>query len=151
MRNIDVLLVDDRSVDANVTLFALRQTSTTDAKMLRLKNGDEALRFLFALGEFAQRSSAMPGLVLLDMDMPGTSGLCVLDVIRAHPATHALSVVMLSTDSRPRLPARNGFSADGYLMKSQNRPRELVAGREAGRREAGGAAAVRAAWGSRAH
>ena len=58
--------------------------------------------------------------VLLDMDMPGTSGLCVLDVIRAHPATHALSVVMLSTDSRPRLPARNGFSADGYLMKSQD-------------------------------
>ena len=54
------------------------------------------------------------------MDMPVTSGLCVLDLIRAHPATSGIRVVMLTTDSRPRWPERNGFSPDGYLVKSQD-------------------------------
>ena len=120
VRSIDVLLVDDRSVDADVTLFALRQASTPDAKLLRLRGGDEALRYLFAVGEFAHRSTGMPGLVLLDMDMPVTSGLCVLDVIRAHPATSGIRVVMLSTDHRPHFPVENGFAPDAYLMKAQD-------------------------------
>jgi CheY-like chemotaxis protein len=119
-RNIDVLVVDDRSIDAEVTLFALRQASTHDAKFLRLKDGNEALRYLFALGEFAHRAPRLPELVLLDMDMPVTSGLCVLDLIRAHPATRAIRVIMLTTDSRPRWPGPNGFSPDGYLVKSQD-------------------------------
>jgi two-component system response regulator len=120
VRNIDVLLVDDRSIDAEVTLFALRQASTRDAKLLRLRNGDEALRYLFEVGEFARRSGGRPGLVLLDAEMPVTSGLCVLDVIRAHPATSGVRVVMLTTDSRQRFGDENGFSADGYLVKSQD-------------------------------
>lgn len=120
VRNIDVLLVDDRSIDADVTLFALRQASIHDAKLLRLRSGEEALRCLFAVGEFARRSPGMPGLVLLDAEMPVTSGLCVLDVIRAHPATNGVRVVMLTTDSRPRFDRENGFSPDGYLVKSQD-------------------------------
>ena len=55
-RKIDVLVVDDRSIDAEVTLFALRQASTSDAKFLRLKDGNEALRYLIAVGEFARSS-----------------------------------------------------------------------------------------------
>src|SRR5687768_18372331 len=60
----------------------------------------------------------MPGLVLLDMDMPVVSGQCVLEIIRAHPATSAICVVMLSIDSHPhvfRPPAR--FAANAYLVK----------------------------------
>jgi two-component system, response regulator len=120
VRRIDVLVVDDRSVDAEVSLFALRQASTTDAKFLRLKDGNEALRYLFAVGEFARRSRGMPDLVLLDTDMAGTSGLCVLDIIRAHPATSGIRVIMLTTDTRPRFGERDQFSPDGYLVKSQD-------------------------------
>jgi CheY-like chemotaxis protein len=119
-RKIDVLVVDDRSIDAEVTLFALRQASTPDAKFLRLKSGDEALRYLFARGEFAHRSPRLPELVLLDIDMPVASGHCVLDLIRAHPATNGIRVVMLTTDSRPHSPEPNGFEPDGYLVKSQD-------------------------------
>jgi CheY-like chemotaxis protein len=120
VRTIDVLLVEDRSVDAEVTLFALRQAATPDARVLRLKDGNAALRYLFALGEFAHRSTRAPGLVLLDSDMPVMSGFCILDVIRAHPATREMRVVMLTTDTRPRFAAENGFSPDGYLVKSQD-------------------------------
>jgi CheY-like chemotaxis protein len=119
-RKIDVLVVDDRSIDAEVTLFALRQASTTEAKFLRLRDGNEALRFLFGVGEFQHRAAGSPGLVLLDMEMPHASGLCVLDIIRAHPATSATRVVMLTTDTRPRFDPCDDFSPDGYLVKSQD-------------------------------
>jgi CheY-like chemotaxis protein len=120
VRKIDVLVVENRSVDADVTLFALRQASTPDAKFLRLRDGNEALRYLFSLGEFASRSTGMPGLVLLDTYMPVTSGLCVLDIIRAHPATSGMQVIMLTTDTRPRFAERDSLSPDGYLVKSQD-------------------------------
>jgi CheY-like chemotaxis protein len=120
VRKIDVLVVENRSVDADVTLFALRQASTPDAKFLRLKDGNEALRYLFSLGEFASRSTGMPGLVLLDTYMPVTSGLCVLDIIRAHPATSGMQVIMLTTDTRPRFAEHDRLSPDGYLVKSQD-------------------------------
>ena len=119
-RTLDVLLVEDRSIDAQVTLSALKHAATADARMLRLRDGNEALRYLFAVGEFARRSRAMPGLVLLDAEMPVVSGLCVLDVIRAHPATSSVPVVMLTTDTRPRFADEDVFSPDGYLMKSQD-------------------------------
>jgi two-component system response regulator len=119
-RTFDVVLVEHRSIDAEVTMTALRQASTSNARLLRLKDGDQALRYLFAVGEFAQRSPRTPGLVLLDMDMPVTSGLSVLDLIRAHPSTRGIRVIMLTTDTRPRFAEADEFSPDGYLMKSQD-------------------------------
>jgi two-component system response regulator len=119
-RQVDVLVVEERSVDAEVTLSALRKGSTRDARLLRLRDGNEALRYLFAVGEFESRSPGMPGLVLLDMGMPATSGLWVLDVMRAHPATKDIPVVMLTTDARPRVAGDSGFAPDGYLVKSQD-------------------------------
>ena len=120
VRKIDVLVVENRSVDAEVTLFALRQAATSDAKFLRLRDGSEALRYLFAVGEFERRSTGMPDLVLLDTDMPVTSGLCILDIIRAHPATSGIRVIMLTTDTRPRFAEHDGLSPDGHLVKSQD-------------------------------
>lgn len=119
-RTIDVLLVEDRSIDAQVTLSALRHAATHEARVLRLKDGDEALRYLFAVGEFAHRSLAMPGLVLLDAEMPVMSGRCVLDVMRAHPATSGVPVVMLTQDTRPRFEDENEFSPEGWVVKSQD-------------------------------
>jgi two-component system response regulator len=120
LRTFDVVVVEHRSIDAEVTMAALRQAATSTAKLLRLRDGDQALRYLFAVGEFAQRTPATPGLMLLDMDMPVTSGLSILDLIRAHPATRGIRVILLTTDTRPRLAEENGFSPDGYLLKSQD-------------------------------
>ena len=120
VRAVDVVVIEHRSIDAEVTLAAVRQASTAGAKLLRLKDGDQALRSLFAVGEFARRSPAAPGLVLLDMDMPVTSGLSILDLIRAHPATRGIRVILLTTDTRPRFEEGSEFSPDGYLVKSQD-------------------------------
>ena len=126
-RQVDVLLVEERSVDAEVTLSALRKGSTRDATVLRLRDGNEALRYLFAVGEFANRSPGRPGLVQLDMGMPVTSGLCALDVMRAHPATKDIPVIMLTTDNRPHFAEDYGFPPDGFLVKSQDFDQYCVA------------------------
>lgn len=127
VRAIDVLLVEARAVDAEVTLSALRQASTPDAKVLRLSEGNQALRYLFAVGEFAHRSPGLPGLILLDVDLPVTSGPCILDIIRGHPATSGARIAMLTTDTRPRFAEENGFEPDGYLVKSQDFDQYCVA------------------------
>jgi len=119
-RTLDVLLVEDRSIDAQVTLSALKYAATHDARVLRLRDGNEALRYLFAVGEFARVSPTLPGLVLLDAEMPMVSGFCVLDMIRAHPATRGARIVMLTNDARPRFEEANEFSPDGWLVKSQD-------------------------------
>ncbi|HKS54084.1 MAG TPA: hypothetical protein VJS12_02295 [Steroidobacteraceae bacterium] len=120
VRRIDALVVDDRSVEAEVTLFALSKASIPEAKFLRLRDGSEVLRYLFGIGEFAGRSMQLPELVLLDADMPVMSGHCVLDILRSHPATRGIRVILLTTDSRPHWPDPNGYSPEGYLVKSQD-------------------------------
>ena len=67
-----------------------------NANVVRLKNGNEALQYLFAVGTFKRRAGGMPSLVLLQRDMPVISGPCVLDVIRAHPKTSGIPVLMLN-------------------------------------------------------
>lgn len=117
LRSVDILVVDDRVVDADAMLLALRRAAPR-AKTLRLKCGDEALRYLFAVGEFAHRSQRMPGLMLVDMELPMLSGLCLLDLIRAHPLTSSIPVVMLRSAGRARLFRRHDrFGADAYLVK----------------------------------
>ena len=68
-RLVDILIVDDRAVEADVTILAL-QYSAPSATVLRLKNGAEALTYLCGLDEFAGPSPSLPGLVLLDAHMP---------------------------------------------------------------------------------
>lgn len=115
--SVDVLLVDDQRIDADVTLLALRRIAP-DLRVLTLKSGNEALQYLFAAGEFARCPRGRPRIVLLDAQMPIISGLCVLDIIRAHPITSGLPVVILSSQPLQRILRRDDkFAADGYIVK----------------------------------
>jgi two-component system, response regulator len=116
-RGIDVLVVDNKTLDANAVLLALARIAPR-ARVLHLRSGDEALQFLFSCGAFSGHATRMPGLVLLSSEMPIISGLFVLDVMRAHPLTAAVPVVLLSTEhhSRGRLRC-DRFAADAYVVK----------------------------------
>lgn len=115
--SVDILLVDDRAIDADVTLLALRRAAP-HLKVLTLRSGIEALEYLFAVGDFASFIQGKPRLTLLDVEMPVMSGLSVLDLMRAHPATRRIPVVMLSPRPLPVSMKRNDqFAADAYITK----------------------------------
>lgn len=115
--NYDVLVVDDRMLDAQETLVALEQVAPR-ATVLHLDSGREALAYLFSVGEFAGRPPVMPQLVLLSEEMSDISGLCVLDLMRAHPMTRNVPIVLLSLGSDLREFRRHdSFRADAYVIK----------------------------------
>lgn len=81
-----------------------------------VSSGDEALRYLFKRTPFD--SAATPGLVLLDLNMPGTNGWDVLMQLRQSDLTkHIPVVIMTSSDYDAEFHTRRGLQADGYVIK----------------------------------
>src|SRR5580704_8708137 len=92
-----ILLVEDSKVDEDLTLRAFKKNNLkNEIKVVR--DGEEALRFLFGTDQFAGRDLAvMPHLILLDLKLPKIDGLDVLRRIRSDPRTQMLPVVMLTS------------------------------------------------------
>lgn len=113
-----VLLVEDSDDDADLTLIALAAARVTNA-IFRVRDGAEALDYLFCRGVYAARDRAeMPALVLLDLNLPRLGGLEVLAAIRASEHTRYLPVVILtsSDEEKDRLGAYREF-ANSYVRK----------------------------------
>lgn len=105
----DVLVVDDHALGAQTTLVAFEQVAPR-ANVLHLFDGGEALQYLFSVGAFICRAPMLPRLVLLSLEMRSVSGLCVLDVMRAHPLTREIPVVVMSLEVNPRVYRRHAPS-----------------------------------------
>jgi two-component system, response regulator len=94
-----VLLVEDNEDDELMTVETLKTTSAA-IEIAVVRDGEEALDWLFSRGEHAGRDTLrQPHLVLLDIRLPKRSGLDVLAAIRAHPQTRCLPVVMLTSSN----------------------------------------------------
>lgn len=104
-----ILLVEDSDDDAELTTMAFRKAQVTNP-VVRARNGQEALLHL--------ATSQLPALVLLDLNLPGLSGIDVLTAIRAEDRTRHLPVVILtsSTERQDRLNAYSQF-ANSYVQK----------------------------------
>lgn len=94
-----VLLVEDNPDDELMTVETLEDTGT-GAEIAVVRDGEEALDWLFRRGEHAGRaSSRQPDLVLLDIRLPKRSGLEVLAAIRGDARTRRLPVVLLTSSN----------------------------------------------------
>jgi CheY-like chemotaxis protein len=91
-----VLLVEDNPHDELLMLRALRKANTP-ADIDVVRDGQQAIDYLFRNGEFSDRPSALPALVLLDINLPKLSGLDVLKRLRDEPRTQLLPVVMFTS------------------------------------------------------
>jgi two-component system, response regulator len=111
----DVLVVNDHLLDAQTTLVAFEQVAPR-ARVLHLMDGSEALHYLFSTGVFAGRTTDMPQLAILSLEMTSIGGLCVLDLMRAHPLTCKVPVVLASIEGNPASYRRyNKFDANAYV------------------------------------
>jgi len=95
---VDILLVEDNPNDAELTLRALKKHNLTN-KLEWVKDGAEALDFLFMRGNYATRNNHTPKLVLLDLRLPKLDGLEVLKAIRANPQTDMIPVVVMTSST----------------------------------------------------
>src|SRR4051812_41277662 len=95
---VEVLLVEDNQTDAELTIRELKKYNLAN-NLVHLKNGEEALDFLFATGKFAGDRDVMfpPKLVLLDIQMPKVNGIEVLQKIKLDPRTQTMPVVILTS------------------------------------------------------
>jgi CheY-like chemotaxis protein len=112
-----LLLVEDNPQDELLTLRALRKANL-NASIQVVRDGQQAVDYLFCTGEFSERAAALPDVVLLDINLPKLSGLDVLTRVRAEPQTKLLPVVMLtsSDDDRDRLNSY-GIGANSFVSK----------------------------------
>jgi two-component system, response regulator len=116
----DILLAEDSDADAELTLRALRKGNLVN-KVLRVRDGVEALAYLFREGEFANRPGSNPKLVLLDMKMPRLGGLDVLRRLRGDERTKFIPVVVLTSSAEDRdIIESYHLGVNSYLVKPVN-------------------------------
>jgi two-component system, response regulator len=114
---VEILLVEDNETDAEMTIRALRRKNLAN-NLVWVKDGAEALDFIFRRGAYALRPNGSPRLVLLDLKMPKVDGIEVLRQIKAHEDTKALPVVMLTSSAEERdIVASYSFGVNSYVVK----------------------------------
>lgn len=113
-----ILLVEDNPDDEEFTLRALRKANLTN-QITIVRDGNEAIEYLFATGAYADRDpSVLPTVILLDLKLPKLSGIEVLQRIRASPATQFIPVVVLTSSSEEEDKLRSYASgANSYVRK----------------------------------
>jgi len=113
-----ILLVEDNPDDEALTLRALKKHNIAN-QVVVVRNGAEALEWLFATGAHADRAAAeLPSVVLLDLKLPKVDGLKMLRRIRAHERTRLLPVVILTSSSEQKdLVESYSLGANGHVRK----------------------------------
>jgi two-component system response regulator len=118
MENSMILVVEDNPDDEALTLRALKKHNIGN-KVFVVRDGAEALDFLFCTGAYANRDPHdMPQIILLDLKLPKVDGLEVLRRIRADERTHLLAVVILTSSNEER-DLLEGYrkGANSYIRK----------------------------------
>lgn len=113
-----ILLVEDNPDDELLTLRALRKNKILN-EVTVVRDGAEALDYLFGVGEYAGRDTGeMPQVVLLDLKLPKLDGLEVLRRLRADKLTRRLPVVVLtSSDEEQDIMTSYDLGANSYIRK----------------------------------
>jgi two-component system response regulator len=99
--NVDVLLAEDTTTDAEMTIRALRKSNLAN-NLIWVKDGREAIDFLTCTGSFVDRPNVRPKLILLDIKMPKLDGIEVLRFIMENESLRTIPVVMLTSSAEER-------------------------------------------------
>lgn len=98
-KTIDILLIDDCDADSKMTSAAVRRAAPS-ASLVRVKDGEQALRLMFHQGLFTQ-APHVPRLVVLELRLPRASGRCVLERLCNDEDAPEIPVLVLTSSSDP--------------------------------------------------
>ena len=114
---VDILLVEDNASDAELAMRALRKGKLANG-ITWVKDGAEALEFIFRDGAYAGRPDQLPRLILLDLKLPKVDGLEVLKRIKADERTRTIPVVMVTSSAEGRDIAESyKLGVNSYVVK----------------------------------
>jgi CheY-like chemotaxis protein len=112
-----VLLVDDSEEDIELSMRSLAQYKVAN-QIIALKDGAEALDFLYRRGIYASRTNGNPILILLDIKMPRIDGIEVLRTIKTDLNLRPIPVVMLTSSRQgPDVDECYRIGANAYVVK----------------------------------
>jgi len=117
IEQIEILLVEDNALDAELTMRALKKGKLAN-KLMWVKDGQQALDYLFRQGDYAQRDDTHPRLVLLDLKMPRVGGIEVLKAIKADERTRRIPVVVMTSSQEDQDVAETyNLGVNSYVVK----------------------------------
>lgn len=118
MHHSSILLVEDSSTDAKLTVHVLEEFKVANEIVLA-KDGAEALDYLFGTGAYTARdNAAMPSLVILDLKMPRVNGFEVLKRMRSNQKTRYQPVVVMTSSKEARdICESYSLGANSYVSK----------------------------------
>jgi CheY-like chemotaxis protein len=99
---VEILLVEDNPNDAELAMRALKKNKLAN-NVIRVSDGEEALDFIFARGQYKTRERLnIPKLILLDLKLPKVDGLELLKIIKADQVTKLIPVVVLTSSKEEK-------------------------------------------------
>ncbi len=114
---VEILLVEDNALDAEMTMRALKNGGLAN-KLLWVKDGQQALDYLFRHGDYSGREEDYPRLVLLDLKMPRVDGIEVLKAVKADERTRRIPVVVMTSSQEERDVAQSyELGVNSYVVK----------------------------------
>ena len=118
MAEVEILLVEDSPQDAEMTLRALRKRNLGN-RVFHVKDGQEALDWIFCIGEYTNRdANQYPKVILLDLKMPKVDGLEVVQALRSDERTRLIPVVvMTSSQEQSDLFSSYKSGVNSYIVK----------------------------------
>lgn len=115
---VDILIVEDNPSDLKLMMKALQRNNLGN-KIIALKDGEEALDFLFSKGQYEGRNqSSRPKVIFLDLKLPKIDGLEVLQAIKSNDLTKVIpvTVVTSSKEERDVIESYN-LGVNSYIVK----------------------------------
>jgi CheY-like chemotaxis protein len=117
VEQVEILLVEDNPLDAEMTMRALTAGGLAN-RLLWVKDGEQALDYLFRRGDYVEREDTVPRLVLLDLKMPRVDGIEVLKAIKANEQTRRIPVVVMTSSQEERDVAQSyELGVNSYVVK----------------------------------
>jgi two-component system, response regulator len=114
---VEILLVEDNRDDAEMTMRALKKRNLANG-IEWVKDGSEAVDYMFRRGDYEGRINGNPRIILLDMKMPKMDGIDVLRILKADPQTRAVPVVMLTSSNEENDIVRSyDLGVNSYIVK----------------------------------
>jgi two-component system response regulator len=120
--SVELLLVEDNINDAEFAIRELKKHHLAN-NLFHVKDGEEALDFLFAAGKYADSRNVnhTPKVMLLDIKMPKINGIEVLQQIKADERTKTIPVMMLTSSREdPDIQKCYDLGANSYIVKPVN-------------------------------